>query len=163
MAMLLPESLSVALAADDQANTEKKKKGKNRKIKSILAWTECFLTYMGVVLAKQPERSQDLLGYANLIVHAARQFEGTQWQVYDTRFRQIAAGKKSVNWSQVNTSIWTMAFAHAQPASHCPLCLGLSKLLQMSPLSRSVSDSTSLVEQHLAAGTDQQSYLSKYI
>ena len=84
MAMLLPESLSAALAADDQANTEKKKKGKNRKIKSILAWTECFLTYMGVVLAKQPERLLDLLGYANLIVHAARQFEGTQWQVYDT-------------------------------------------------------------------------------
>ena len=47
MAMLLPESLSAALAADAQANTEKKKKVKNRKIKSIIAWTECFLTYMG--------------------------------------------------------------------------------------------------------------------
>jgi len=54
--------VSAALAVDDQANTEKKKKGKNRKIKSILAWTECFLTYMGVVLAKQPERLLDLLG-----------------------------------------------------------------------------------------------------
>ena len=129
MASLLPEALSQAMASDDN----KADKKKARKIESINAWVECFSVFMGVLIAKHPERAHDLLGYLHLIVHVSRQFQGMQWQVYDTKFTQIAAAKKSGQWAHVDSSLWTLAFAHAQPANHCATCLGLDHTSEECP------------------------------
>ena len=124
MAAFLPEVLSASLSAEEPDKASKKKL-KQRTVSDLSAWVECFTVYAGMVSMKQLERTQDLLAYANLIVHAGRQFRGNQWQIYDTNFRQMAAARKSANWANIDSYIWAMAFAHAQPAAHCTSCLGL--------------------------------------
>ncbi len=92
-------------------------------INSPLAKVECFQAFMAVVAVKAPDRVPDLLAYCAL--HAARQFEGNAWQLYDRNFRQQATALKLVKWAEVNTSLWTMACSQAKAASHCTLCMSL--------------------------------------
>ena len=123
MAELLPE----ALTQPPQAEGDKEKSTRRKqKIKSILPWTEAFLVYIGVVAKRDPARITDLLAYAGNIIHAARQYKGMPWQVYDTNFRQQAAATRSTAWAQINTSLWTMAFSSAQARVHCTVCLSVN-------------------------------------
>ena len=79
MEELLPEALRASMS---QAKDGKKKR--REQIHSPQQWTECFNTFVAVVISKEPQRAADLLAYASLIVHYARQFKGAQWQVYDS-------------------------------------------------------------------------------
>ena len=81
MAELFPE-------ARTEIQNEKDKKNRYKgEVKSILAWTECFLAYIAIVVKRDLARVPDLLAYASLIISAARRFKGNGWQVYDANFR----------------------------------------------------------------------------
>jgi len=43
---------------------------KKRQVTGIQEWVPCYCIYTAVVLAKYPERNQDMLGYRALIVEA---------------------------------------------------------------------------------------------
>ena len=101
---------------------------KRRKISNILQWVECFNAYM--VIFNQPERMPDLLAYSSLIVHAARKFKGDGWLHYDRNLRKRAAAGAGDKWGEVNTSLWALAFANAQPKEHCALCFSLDHTTQ---------------------------------
>ena len=71
---LLPEKLG---QADSLPSTSKEdKKERDKRVVNIL---QCFHTYMGVQVQTQLARTQDLLAYASLVVHATRKFKGNGW------------------------------------------------------------------------------------
>ncbi len=74
---------------------------------------------------KDPTRTADLLAYALLIIHAARQYKGNGWQAYDTNFRSQAAATKSVSWAQLNPTLGTSVFCNPAPKVHCDHCMSL--------------------------------------
>ena len=125
MADLLPESLSAALSEDQSSSKDKSKKRKKGKITQIATWVECFTTYASVVCMQDPSRTWDLFAYMALIVHAARQYKGTEWQSYDTLFRKQAVDHKDWIWANINTSLWTKAFCNATLQDLCSTCLSL--------------------------------------
>lgn len=80
-------------------------------MKSILAWTECFLPYIAIVTKRDSARVPNLLAYASLIISAARHFKGNGWQVYDANFRSQAAVNGLTVWAQTNSLLWTTIFS----------------------------------------------------
>ena len=79
MAELLPEKLGQAEEPEKKVGEGDSRKRKRVRVASVLQWVECFHSYIGVVAQQQPARVTDLLGYASLIVHAARKFKGEGW------------------------------------------------------------------------------------
>lgn len=124
LAELLPDHLTEP--ASGTSNSSNGKGEKRRHISTILEWIQCFTTYMSVVIASQPERSQDLLDYQSLIIEAKMQYDGNGWLSYDRRFRQNAAASPDQKWSQMDITLWNMAFAGAARADRCKLCFMLS-------------------------------------
>ena len=122
MAELLPE-------ARTEIQNEKDKKNRYKgEVKSILAWTECFLAYIAIVVKQDPARVPDLLAYASLIISAARRFKGNGWQVYDANFRSQAAANSLTVWAQTNSSLWTTVFSTAEAVDHCTHCLSVDHM-----------------------------------
>ena len=94
-------------------------------IQSIASWLLGFSVYMGVMAVKHPERVPDLAAYMAQIIQASRQFKGTPWQDYDTRFRMQAAAAKHPHLAMVDTSLWAITFAKAEPREECRHCRSL--------------------------------------
>ena len=101
---------------------EDKKKVTNS-IQSIASWSLGFSVYMGVMAVKHPERVPDLAAYMGQIIQTSRQFKGTPWQDYNTRFRMQAAADKRPWLAVVDTSLWAITFAKAEPRKECKHCL----------------------------------------
>lgn len=139
MEELLPEN---AARYASEENPSKAKEKNNTKIVSPLAWVECFQAFTAVVACKSPERVPDLLAYSTLIVHAARQFEGDAWLIYDRNYRQQAAAMQLTKWAEVNTSLWTLAFSQAKPAPHCSHCMSVDHRANDCPKSKKLDKST---------------------
>ena len=124
MAELLPEKLG---QADSLPSTSKedKQKARKKRVASILQWVECFHTYIGVLVQQHPGRTQDLLAYASLVVHAARKYRGEGWATYDRNFRKKAAAHPGVKWGDLDSSLWSLAFCNAVAREHCALCMSV--------------------------------------
>ena len=124
MAALLPECISFheeEAAKSDREGTKRVR----RKVSNILQWVECFHLYINAICARQPDRISDLLGYASLIVHAARKFRGDGWTQYDKNFRKRAAASPGEQWGVINQSLLALAFSSAEVRPHCALCFSL--------------------------------------
>ncbi len=65
------------------------------------------------------------MGYMAQIVQASRQFQGTPWAEYDTRSRMQAAAQQCTRLAELDTTLWTIAFANAEPAHHCRWCFSV--------------------------------------
>jgi hypothetical protein len=91
--------------ANKKAGEGESRKRKRMRVASALQWVECFHSYIGVVAQLQPDRVTDLLGYASLIVHAARKFKGEGWMQYDRNFRKHAETHTAARWSEANTTL----------------------------------------------------------
>lgn len=68
---LLPEALTALRADDLPASKERSKKHRMNRITNITTWAECFCAYIVVLSEQAPSRTQDLLAYMSLIIHAA--------------------------------------------------------------------------------------------
>lgn len=123
MAELLPEKLGQADSTIPKPKDEKKKKDK--RVTNILQWVECFHTFMGILVQQQPTRTQDLLAYASLVVHAARKYKGDGWATYDRNFRRKAAAHPGLRWGDLDMPLWALAFCNAEAQDHCTICLSI--------------------------------------
>ena len=80
---------------------------------------------MGVMAVKHPERVPDIAAYMGQIIQASRQFKGMPWQDYDTRFLMQAAADKRPRLAVVDTFLWAITFAKAEPREECEHCHSL--------------------------------------
>ncbi|CAB4001150.1 Hypothetical predicted protein [Paramuricea clavata] len=72
----------------------------------ILSWTECFITYILVMITFRPHRAHDLLEYMALIIRTAERFDGRAWSQYDRAFRREAEVSNLKDWSVVRTDLY---------------------------------------------------------
>ena len=77
------------------------------------------------MIAKHPERAQDLLAYQNLILKASTECQSENhtskaWLDYDIMFRRQVAHTTTEKWAQINNTIWNMCFLKA--GVYCSTC-----------------------------------------
>ena len=120
---LLPEAL--AGGPEVKCSEERKDKRKAPKIQSIASWMLGFSVNVGVMAKKHPEQVPGLAAYMAQIVQASRQFRGNPWVEYDTHRRMQAAAAGQTNLAEVDTSLWAIAFANAEPREECRRCSSL--------------------------------------
>lgn len=122
MCELLPEHLG-AVIPDNQ---QKSSKPRCHAISNILEWLKCFGIYVAIISHKQPQRVPDLIGYQTLIIEAHMEYSGEGWMGYDRRFRQRAASDPNIIWSQIDTTLWNLAFSGLARAVRCKFCFSLT-------------------------------------
>ena len=93
-------------------------------VSNILVWVECF-SYMAAILASHfPDKIVQLMAYQRTIVHAHRSFVGDGWAIYDTCYRRKAAAVKSLDWGQIDFTLYNETFAgRAKALLRCRHCL----------------------------------------
>ena len=126
MTELLPDKLGQLDPPETSGSKDAdKKKSKGKRVANILQWVECLHSYIGFTVQQQPTRTQDLLAYASLVVHAARKYKGEGWTEYDKNFRKRAAAHPGEKWGELNTPLWTLAFCNEERREHCNVCLSI--------------------------------------
>ena len=92
---------------------------------NICEWLQAFAVYVSVLGKKQPHRIPDLMGYQVLILEASNEYKNECWLAYDRHFRQQAAADPQCKWSNINPTLWNLAFTSQARASHCKHCFSL--------------------------------------
>ena len=80
-------------------------------VTDILLWVECYSSLIAVLAAKYPTNTPEFMAYLKTIVHASKSFLGDGWVTYDSCYRRKAAVTKSLNWSQVDFTLYNETFA----------------------------------------------------
>ena len=108
------------LLPDDEPNKcchEEWRPPKRGPVTDILLWVECF-SIMATVL------TSDFFTYQKTIVHASRSFSGDHWVTYDLCYRRQAAVRKTLQWLQIDFSLYNETFTgRAKPLPCCKYCL----------------------------------------
>ena len=77
----------------------------------ILLWVECYSTIVAILTSKFPEKMPELMAYQKTIVRAHRSFIGEGWVTYSLCYRRKAAYCKSLDWGQVDFTLYNETFA----------------------------------------------------
>ena len=94
-------------------------------ITKICEWLQAFAVYVSIIAKKQPDRVPDLMGYQVLMLEASNEYKNDCWLAYDRRFRQQAASDPHCIWSNINTTLWNLAFTSQARATRCRHCFSL--------------------------------------
>ena len=86
-----------------------------KKIQMFEQWVARFNTLVSVMAARYPDWVKDMLAYSSLIAKAHADYEDTQWLLYDNHFHHATAAKQLKDWSEVDSSLWTLCFTQAKP------------------------------------------------
>jgi len=120
---LLPECLADASEANRPAAKARAKK----RILDLNTWLQCFALYVGVLGPAKPACIPQLMAYMVTIIRASQEFEGTAWAVYDDAYRRQAAAAGHWQWSEVNSSLYSMCFTgKARRTGRCERCLSVA-------------------------------------
>ena len=103
-------------------------KSKQHLITNISEWFQAFAMHVPVIARKQLQRVPDLMGYQILMLEASNEYQGNCWLVYDRHFRQQAAFLPNCKWSNIDSTIWNLAFTGQTRASRCRHCFSLFHL-----------------------------------
>ena len=117
MGDLLPSCLGL----DDAAKSTQK----HCLITNIMEWLQSFAVYVTVIARKQPQRVPDLMGYQVLILEASSEYKNDCWMAYDRYFRQDATSQPQCSWSNIDTTLWLLAFSGQARANRCKFCFSL--------------------------------------
>ena len=92
-------------------------------VTDILLWVECYSTLVSVLSAKYPHKAPEFMAYLKTIVRAQRSFYGEGWVTYDMCYRRQAAASRSLNWGQVDFTLYNEAFVgRAKSLIRCRYC-----------------------------------------
>ena len=86
----------------------------NESIPSIERWTDAFLIYLALLVAKKLNLSPSLVRYMTIIREAAQVRGGFSWRNYDTQFRL----RQAVNprpWCEINADLWMRCMTVVEP------------------------------------------------
>ena len=128
MGDLLPSRLGL----DDAAKSKQKHR--------LINITEWLQRYVSVIASKQPQRVPDLMGYQVLILEASSEYKNDCWMAYDRRFRQDATSQPQRSWSNIDTTLWLLAFSGQARANRCNICFSLSHISKDSELASDTRD-----------------------
>ena len=93
-------------------------------VTDILLLVECYATLVSVLTTCFPDKTPELMAYMQAIVDAQRTYFGEGWVTYDACYRRQAAATESLNWSQINFTLYNEAFmGRAKPLPQCSYCL----------------------------------------
>ena len=121
MKQLLPESW---LFEDNAHCCDKRDRPKKPEITNIFSWLHCYSALVGVLASRYPHKVAQLMAYQSTIVKCHSDFEGSAWMAYDRAFRRQAAAKKTLDWSQLNPTLYSLCFAgKAKTDIVCTSCL----------------------------------------
>ena len=118
MGDLLPSRLGL----DDAAKSTQK----HCLITNIMEWLQSFAVYVSVIARKQPQHVPDLMGYQVLILEASSEYKNDCWMAYDRCFRQEATSQPQRSWSNIDTTLWLLAFSGQARANRCKFYFSLS-------------------------------------
>ena len=108
------------LGLDDTARSKLR-----RTITNISEWLQAFAVYVSIIAKKQPYRVPDLMGYQILILEASNEYRNDYWSGYDRRFQQQAASQPHCKWSDMDSTLWNMAFTGQARTGRCGYCFSL--------------------------------------
>ena len=144
MAELRPESWLFESETQEKPLSSLFKKRK-QPVTDILIWTQCFASYTTVLAGKFQGCTPHLMAYMSTTIGCYHKFEGYGWVVYDTSYRRRPVIKKTLNWSERDSSLFNTLFTRRVKTSiRCTECFGddhesgqcphaPSPLLQLSP------------------------------
>ena len=93
-------------------------------VTDILLWIECYASMVAVLSSGFPQKTPELMAYQKTIVRAYRSFSGDGWVTYDSCYRRKAAITKSLDWGQVDFTLYNETFTgRAKPIARCKFCL----------------------------------------
>ena len=108
------------LGLDDTARSKLR-----HSVTNISEWLQAFTVYVSVIAKKQPNHVPDLMGYQILILEASNESCNDCWLGYDRRFRQLAASRSNCKWSDMDSTLWNMAFTAQARTGQCVYCFSL--------------------------------------
>jgi len=76
------------------------------RITSFTSWLDAWNTYFYTIVAHNPSRALELLGYQCIIFMASRVFSFPAWSQYDIQFRTLAAANPSLPWNVCHYDLW---------------------------------------------------------
>ena len=99
------------------------------RITSFSTWLDAWNIYIATVVAHNPGRASELLGYLRLIHSASKHFNTASWLKYDAQFRTLAASNPQLRWDSRHPDLWLDSLA-IQTSSNsatrsrwpCPYC-----------------------------------------
>ena len=92
-------------------------------VNNILLWVECYSSLVAILAMNFPQKSSHFMAYLRTIVKAHRTFTGDGWVVYDTCFRRQAAASKSLDWGEIDFTLYNETFTgRAKVMSRCAHC-----------------------------------------
>ena len=100
-----------------------------KRINSFALWMEAWNVYLSTLLAVNPSRALELLGYQRLITSANLQLPFSAWMSYDIRFRTLAASNSALRWDIRHPDLWLECLTFSRTATSsrwpCPHCNSL--------------------------------------
>ena len=92
-------------------------------VTDILLWIECYSTLIEVLGSSYPSKTPEFMAYLKTIVRAHRSFTGEGWVTYDTCYRRKAAAVKTLDWGQVDFTLYNETFTgRAKEVNRCKFC-----------------------------------------
>ena len=96
------------------------------------------------------------MAYQSMIIRCYKDFEGLAWVQYDRAFHHQAAVSKNLDWSQVNTTLYSLCFAgRAKRSSICAHCLSDNHTSENCPEAPSAPTSTPARRTSLGTSTSR--------
>lgn len=127
MRELLPEEWVTASDQDDgEAHSCCNSAARKRRapVTNIFAWLQAYSTLVGALSTTYPTKVPELMAYQSTVIRCYRDFEGAAWVQYDRAYRRQAAVSRDLNWSRINTTLYSLCFAgRAKRNNVCAFCL----------------------------------------
>ena len=76
------------------------------RINSFSTWLDAWNIDIATVVAHNPSRAAELLGYQCLIHSASKHFTISAWLNYDMQFRTLAAFNPQLQWNLHHSELW---------------------------------------------------------
>ena len=93
-------------------------------VTDILLWIECYASMVAVLSSGFLQKTPELMAYLKTIVRAHRSFLEDGWVTYDSCYRRKAAITKSLDWGQVDFTLYNETFTgRARFIARCTFCL----------------------------------------
>ena len=124
MAELIPDSWRFQEDEGSKCCNRSRRAPRRGPVRDLLLWIDCYSRMVLVLLTRFPGKASEFVVYQRTIIAASRDYEDEAWVTYDTCFRRQAAGRKNLNWSQVDFTLYNQSFAgRAKVKLRCKYCL----------------------------------------